>query len=68
LLNSTFILLGQFILFVLGIYISGDALKVIKAAFFAPVFLVWKMVIDFVSFTGIYHGEKWIRTKRHISK
>jgi hypothetical protein len=32
----------------------------------APLFLVWKLAIDFVSMTGIYRGKEWIRTERHV--
>ncbi len=61
------ILFGQFILLCLGIILSGEVIKVIKALTYAPAFLIWKIAIDFISFTGIYRGKKWIRTKRHIS-
>jgi len=61
------VLAGQFALLWLGIFLSGKAIKVLKALFFVPFFLIWKMAIDFISFTGIYRGRKWVRTQRHIS-
>lgn len=68
LFSSLVILFGQFMLLLLGIILSGEAINIIKALFFAPIFLIWKMVIDVITITGIYRGEKWVRTKRHISK
>jgi len=59
------LLLGQFLLFVLGAVISGSPLKIIRAVVYVPVFLVWKSMIDILCFVGIYKNEKWIRTKRH---
>jgi cellulose synthase/poly-beta-1,6-N-acetylglucosamine synthase-like glycosyltransferase len=64
---SLTILLAQVLLFAYGVYLSGQYVNVIKAVCYAPLFLIWKMIIDVVSFVGIYRGEKWIRTKRHIS-
>lgn len=61
------VLAGQLVLLWLGMLLSGKAVKIIKALFFVPFFLFWKMAIDFISFTGIYRGRKWVRTKRHIS-
>ncbi len=61
------VLAGQFVLLWLGMLLSGKVVKIIKALFFVPFFLLWKMAIDFISFTGIYRGRKWVRTKRHIS-
>ncbi len=68
LLFSLIILFGQFLLLVLGVILSGDIIQSIKAIVLAPVFLLWKMVIDVISFTGLYRENKWVRTKRHISK
>ncbi len=58
---------GQVMLFIAGIYLAGAHLKVLGALFCAPLFLVWKAVIDFLSLTGIYRGDKWVRTKRYSS-
>lgn len=56
---------GQVILFLAGTYLAGAYWEVLKALLRAPAFLVWKSIVDFLSFTGIYRGEKWVRTKRH---
>jgi cellulose synthase/poly-beta-1,6-N-acetylglucosamine synthase-like glycosyltransferase len=55
----------QILIFVTGAFLSGDVFKVFKAALISPVFLIWKALIDFLSITGIYRGNKWIRTERH---
>jgi len=60
-------LTGQFLLFLAAAFISGSPFKIFIAMFYAPLFLVWKSVIDILSFTGIYRGNKWVRTRRHIS-
>ena len=60
------VLLGcQLSLFIVGSYLAGKYCKIFKAIMFAPVFLVWKAIIDIFSITGIYKPKKWIRTKRH---
>jgi len=56
----------QGIILFIGIVLAGDVWPVFKAILVAPLFLVWKFMIDFVSMTGIYRGKKWIRTERHI--
>ena len=61
------LLIGQFLLFIAGSTISGSPLKILRAALFAPFFLVWKGVIDILSFTGFYKNKKWVRTRRHHS-
>ncbi len=62
-------LLGvQGIILAIGIGLVGDFWRVFRAVLVAPVFLVWKFLIDFVSMTGIYKGKKWIRTARHIAR
>ena len=58
---------GQFLLFVAGAFIAGSPAKIFRAALYAPVFLVWKSVIDILCFTGLYRGRKWVRTRRHRS-
>lgn len=68
LLTISLIMTGQIILFSVGVLLSGEVIQVIKAAFFAPLFFIWKFVIDIISFTGIYKEKRWIRTKRHITK
>ncbi len=62
-------LLGvQGVILAIGIGLVGDFWRVFKAVLVAPLFLVWKFMIDFVSMTGIYRGKKWIRTERHIAR
>ncbi len=57
---------AQGIILLIGMALAGDVWQVFKAILIAPLFLVWKFMIDFVSMTGIYRGKKWIRTERHI--
>ena len=59
--------LGQFFVFVIGIFLSGSVWEVLRAVLHVPRFLIWKMVIDILTITGIYKGKKWVRTDRHIS-
>ncbi len=56
---------GQFLLFVIGAIIAGSPIKTFKAALYVPFFLVWKAIIDIFCITGLYRGNKWVRTKRH---
>lgn len=60
------ILFLQFMLFASGVYLAGDHWKVFKAMLYIPLFLIWKSIIDFLSFTRIYRANRWIRTERHI--
>ena len=61
------ILAGQLLLFIAGSFIAGSLWKIFCAALYVPVFLVWKSVIDILCLTGLYRGNKWVRTKRHLS-
>jgi cellulose synthase/poly-beta-1,6-N-acetylglucosamine synthase-like glycosyltransferase len=63
---SLFMLAAQGVILAIGIALVGDFWQVLKAVFVAPVFLVWKFVIDFMSMTGIYRGKRWVRAERHI--
>jgi cellulose synthase/poly-beta-1,6-N-acetylglucosamine synthase-like glycosyltransferase len=63
---SLFMLGAQGVILFLGIALAGDFWRVLKAILVAPVFLVWKFAIDFVSMTGIYRGKRWVRADRHI--
>lgn len=63
---SLFMLAAQGVILAIGIALAGDFWRVLKAILIAPLFLVWKFVIDFVSMTGIYRGKRWIRAERHI--
>jgi cellulose synthase/poly-beta-1,6-N-acetylglucosamine synthase-like glycosyltransferase len=58
---------GQCFVFVIGIFLAGSIWEVLKAALHVPRFLIWKMVIDILTITGIYRGKKWVRTDRHVS-
>jgi cellulose synthase/poly-beta-1,6-N-acetylglucosamine synthase-like glycosyltransferase len=58
---------SQIMVFATGAYLAGAYWRIFKAILHAPVFLAWKLIIDFLSVTGIYRGRKWVRTKRHIS-
>lgn len=61
------LLAGQFLLFLAGAFIAGSPWKIFCAALYAPVFLIWKSVIDILCLTGLYRGKKWVRTRRHQS-
>jgi cellulose synthase/poly-beta-1,6-N-acetylglucosamine synthase-like glycosyltransferase len=65
-IGSLGLLAGQFLLFLGGAFIAGSPSKIFCAALYAPVFLVWKSVIDILSFSGLYQGKKWVRTRRHL--
>lgn len=67
LLSFLGLLAGQFLLFLAGAFIAGSLLKIFCAMLYVPLFLVWKSVIDILSFTGIYRGDRWVRTRRHQS-
>ena len=58
---------GQVALFLAGVYLTKSYKDVFKAMLRAPFFLLWKAIIDFLSLTKIYRGDKWVRTERHIS-
>jgi cellulose synthase/poly-beta-1,6-N-acetylglucosamine synthase-like glycosyltransferase len=58
--------IGQVALFMMGIYLAKSYKEVFKAIIHAPFFLLWKAIIDFLSFTRIYRGDKWVRTERHV--
>ena len=64
---SLLLLAAQVMLFVLGVYLSGSAWKVVRAMLHVPFFLAWKGVIDVLSITRIYRAKKWVRTARHVS-
>lgn len=59
------LLVGQSCLFIAGAFIAGSPGKIFRAALYVPVFLVWKSVIDILCITGLYRGDKWVRTRRH---
>lgn len=65
--SSLVLLTGQFSLFIAGAFVAGSPCKTFRAAFYAPLFLIWKSIIDLLCFTGLYRGKNWVRTKRHQS-
>jgi cellulose synthase/poly-beta-1,6-N-acetylglucosamine synthase-like glycosyltransferase len=57
------LLVGQGVLFVVGIAHTKRKLAGLGSAILAPVFLMWKMIIDIVSLLG-FGRRRWVRTKR----
>lgn len=66
--SSLMLVVFQGIVVLLGLMLVEKPLSVIKAILRAPVFLIWKLMIDVACLTGLYKGKEWIRTKRHIPK
>ena len=62
------LLMLQVFIVIAGSFLTGQPLKTLKSVMYAPVFLIWKMVIDFLCITKLYKGKEWIRTSRHIPK
>lgn len=52
-------------IFLAGTFYVGQVIEVFKSMLFAPAFLVWKLIIDLLSFSGFYSGRTWVRTSRH---
>ena len=65
---SCALLAAQVFIVLAGAYLTGRPMDTLKAILYAPVFLMWKMIIDILCITGLYKGKEWIRTKRHIPK
>lgn len=61
------LLAGQFSLFLAGAFIVGSPVKIMYAILYAPIFLIWKSVLDMLCLTGIYRTKTWVRTRRHKS-
>ena len=55
----------QLLVFIVAVFYTQTKLKSFLSIFIAPLFLVWKMVIDILSLAG-KGREKWVRTKRHL--
>ena len=55
----------QVLIFISAIFYTKNKIKSFLSIFIAPVFLIWKMGIDILSFIGIGR-KKWNRTKRHL--
>lgn len=60
------LLLIQAFIVIAGVFLSGSSFAMLRAILIAPVFLIWKLIIDFLCVTGLYRGKKWIRTERHV--
>ena len=57
--------LVQFVIFIIGIMYTRNKFSNFCALFIAPLFLFWKMGIDFFSVLGL--GRKnWVRTERRV--
>jgi cellulose synthase/poly-beta-1,6-N-acetylglucosamine synthase-like glycosyltransferase len=55
----------QIIIFMVGIMYTRNKLKNFLSLFAAPLFLIWKVAIDFLSALG-FGRRKWVRTERKI--
>jgi cellulose synthase/poly-beta-1,6-N-acetylglucosamine synthase-like glycosyltransferase len=53
----------QLMFFLIGMLYTPNKLKNFVSLFIAPVFLAWKMIIDFASLMGVGR-EHWVRTER----
>ena len=54
----------QITLFFAGMYKAGKFRRSFVAFILSPLFLIWKMIIDVITMTGLYKGKKWVRTSR----
>lgn len=61
------LMVGQVTLFVVGACLAGNKWGVFKAFWHAPVFLIWKLIIDLQSIMRSYRKTTWVRTRRHLS-
>ncbi len=59
------LILCQVLIFTSAVFYTRNKLKSFMSIFIAPIFLIWKMSIDILSFLGKGRG-KWVRTKRHL--
>lgn len=57
------LLLLQMFYFVLGLIVARASLKTIISILYAPIYLMWKGVVDIISFLGL-GGKEWRRTSR----
>jgi cellulose synthase/poly-beta-1,6-N-acetylglucosamine synthase-like glycosyltransferase len=61
-----FLILGlHLVIFIIGISHTKNRLGNLLALFMAPIFLAWKMAIDFFSLVG-FGRATWVRTKRRL--
>jgi len=59
------LMLVQLFIFVVGIFYTRNKVKNLLSLFAAPLFLIWKLVIDVFSAAGMGR-HKWIRTERKL--
>lgn len=59
------LLFGLVLLFFAGAWLAGQPGKIFRAVLFAPVFLLWKSILDLLCILGVYRNKKWIRTRRY---
>jgi len=57
------IVLMQVMYFVAGLYIAKASILTVISIFYAPFYLIWKGVIDILSFVG-FGSKEWKRTRR----
>lgn len=57
------LLLALCLYFFLGLLATGPTPKLMRALAFAPIFLVWKLMVDVVSLLHLKESN-WVRTKR----
>lgn len=62
---SATIMSVQILIFCIGVCYTRNKTQKFLSIFVAPIFLIWKTVIDTVSIFGI-GNKKWIRTKRDL--
>jgi cellulose synthase/poly-beta-1,6-N-acetylglucosamine synthase-like glycosyltransferase len=55
---------GQAFLLITGACLAGSYWNFLRSIIRIPLFLCWKLAIDFASATGIYRGRSWVRTAR----
>jgi cellulose synthase/poly-beta-1,6-N-acetylglucosamine synthase-like glycosyltransferase len=61
----SFLILVQFLIFMIGILYTGKKMNNFLSLFVAPLFLIWKMGIDTISALGMCK-EGWVRTERRL--
>ncbi|MBI5643650.1 MAG: glycosyltransferase family 2 protein [Deltaproteobacteria bacterium] len=60
-----FLSLGQILIFSAGVLYTKNKAGKMMSLFIAPLFLIWKMGIDLLSFAG-FGRKKWVSTKRTL--
>lgn len=59
------LILAQILQFTVGVLYTQNKWKHFLSLFIAPVFLIWKLIIDAFSLFGM-GGKKWVRTERRL--